>query len=165
MGSTPYLLAARSADIELMRLLKQLGADPTIPNADGSTAFLAAAGLGTRSPGEDAGTEEEVVEALQVCLDHGLDINAVDKNGETTMHGAAYKNYPAAVQFLAAHGAKIEVWNKPNKFGWTPMTIAEGYRFGNFKPSPTTVAALKKLYDQAGIKPEPYTPPAGKYYQ
>ena len=39
---------------------------------------MAAAGLGTRSPGEDAGTEEEVIEAMQVALDFGVDINAVD---------------------------------------------------------------------------------------
>ena len=67
---------------------------------------MVAAGLGTRSPGEDAGTESEVVEAVQVALELGNDINAVDNNGETAMHGAAYKNLPAVVQLLAAKGAK-----------------------------------------------------------
>ncbi len=165
LGATPYLLAARTADTELMRVLKELGADVSIPTAEGSTAIIVAAGLGTRSPGEDAGTEEEVVEALKLALEHGADVNAVDSNGETAMHGAAYKNLPAAVQFLADHGARIEVWNKPNKHGWTPLTIAEGYRFGNFKPSPPTVAAFRKLYAAAGVTPEPYTPPPGKYFQ
>ena len=28
------------------------------------------------------------------------------------MHGAAYKNLPQVVKFLAAKGAKIEVWNR-----------------------------------------------------
>jgi ankyrin repeat protein len=145
MGATAFLLAAKNADAELMRFLAALGADPLIPNADGATPLIAAAGLGTRSPGEDAGTESEVVEALQVALDLGNDINAVDKNGETAMHGAAYKNLPGAVLFLASHGAKIEIWNRKNKQGWTPLTIAEGYRFGNFKPSPTTVAAIQQV--------------------
>ena len=77
-----------------MRFLAELGADPLLPNADDATPLIAAAGLGTRSPGEDAGTESEVVEALQVALELGNDINAVDKNGETAMHGAAYKNLP-----------------------------------------------------------------------
>jgi ankyrin repeat protein len=151
MGATPFLLAAKNADAELMRLLASLGADPLIPNADDATPLIAAAGLGTRSPGEDAGTESEVVEALQVALDLGNDPNAVDKNGETAMHGAAYKNLPGAVQFLADHGAKIEIWNRKNKQGWTPLTIAEGYRFGNFKPSPTTVAAIRRLMTAAGV--------------
>ena len=113
--------------------------------------MIVAAGLGTRSPGEDAGTEAEVVEALQAALDLGVDINAVDRNGETAMHGAAYKNLPGAVEFLASHGAKLEIWNKRNKFGWTPLIIAEGYRFGNYKPSPVTVDAFKKIMIAAGV--------------
>jgi ankyrin repeat protein len=151
MGATPFFLAARTADAELMRFLASLGADPLLPNSDGATPLIAAAGLGTRSPGEDAGTESEVVEALQVALELGNDINAVDKNGETAMHGAAYKNLPGAVDFLAAHGAKIDVWNRPNKQGWTPLTIAEGYRFGNYKPSPVTVAAIRRAMATAGV--------------
>ena len=158
LGATPVLLAARSADAELMRFLAKLGADPRIPNADNATPIIAAAGLGTRSPGEDAGTESEVVEALQVALDLGNDVNAVDNNGETAMHGAAYKNLPAAVEFLAAHGAKIEVWNRKNKQGWTPLIIAQGHRFGNYKPSPTTVAAIERVLRAAGITPDPEPP-------
>ena len=114
---------------------------------------MAAAGLGTRSPGEDAGTEEEVIEAMQVALDHGADINAVDEHGETAMHGAAYKNLPLAVKFLADKGARIDIWNTRNEFGWTPLTIARGYRFGNFKPSAVTVAAIEKVMLAAGVIP------------
>jgi hypothetical protein len=114
---------------------------------------MTAAGLGTRSPGEDAGTEEEVIEAMQVALDHGDDVNAVDANGETAMHGASYKNLPGAVKFLADKGARIDVWNRPNKYGWTPLTIARGYRFGNFKPSAVTVAALEQVMIAAGVIP------------
>lgn len=134
-----------------MRFLAKLGADPLLPNADNSTPLMAAAGLGTRSPGEDAGTENEVVEAMQVALDLGNDINAVDNNGETAMHGAAYKNLPKAVEFLAAKGAKIEIWNRKNRFGWTPLLIAEGYRFGNFKPSLVTVEAFHRVMAAAGL--------------
>jgi ankyrin repeat protein len=151
LGATPFLLAARTADAELMRTLAALGADPRLTNADNATPLIVAAGLGTRSPGEDAGDEAAVVEALQVALDLGADIDAVDNNGETAMHGAAYKNLPAAVQFLADKGAKIEVWNKKNAFGWTPLAIAAGYRFGNFKPSPPTLAVFERLMKAAGV--------------
>jgi hypothetical protein len=123
------------------------------PNAEKSTPLMAAAGLGTRSPGEDAGTEAEVLEALQVALDLGADINAVNSVGETAMHGAAYKNLPAAVAFLARKGADLRVWNRKNELGWTPLTIARGYRIGNFKPSPETVAAIEALMTSAGITP------------
>lgn len=150
-GATPFLLAARSADAQLMRTLAALGADPKIPNVDNATPLIVAAGLGTRSPGEDAGTEEEVIEAMKAALDLGNDLNAVDNNGETAMHGAAYKNLPGAVLFLAERGADINVWNRKNKYGWTPLTIAEGHRFGNFKPSATTVAAFHKVMLAAGV--------------
>jgi ankyrin repeat protein len=154
MGATPFFLAAKTADAELMRTLAALGADHSIPNADHSTPLMAAAGLGTRSPGEDAGTETEVVEAMQVALDLGADLNAVDDKGETAMHGAAYKNHPTAVLFLAQKGADIKIWNRKNSHGWTPLIIAEGHRFGNFKPSPDTVAALVKVMKAAGVPVE-----------
>ncbi|MEO8049711.1 MAG: ankyrin repeat domain-containing protein [Acidobacteriota bacterium] len=160
-GGTAFFLAARTADADLMRALKALGADPLLLNVDNSTPLMAAAGLGTRSPGEDAGTESEVIEAMQVALDLGADINAVDKNGETAMHGAAYKNLPGAVQFLVDKGANIEIWNRKDKFGWTPLLIAEGYRFGNFKPSPETSAVIQKAMKAAGVSTV-VVPPPGK---
>ena len=153
IGATPFLLAALTADAELMRTLAALGADPLLPNANHSTPLMAAAGLATRSPGEDAGTESEVLEAVQAALDLGADINAVDDNGETAMHAAAYKNLPKVVKLLAAKGAKIELWNRNDKFGWTPLAIAVGYRFGNFKPSPETEAAVREVMIAAGVTP------------
>lgn len=150
LGASPFLLAAITDDAPLMRLLVELGADPSLPNADGATPLMAAAGLGTQAPTEEAGTEEEALEAVQLALKLGADINAVDKNGETAMHGAAYKNFPKVVEFLAANGARIEVWNQKNKWGWTPMQIAEGYRPGNFKPSPETVAAFQRVSHAVG---------------
>jgi len=159
-GTTPFLLAAVTADAPLMRLLVKLGADPLLPNVDQCTPLMAAAGVGTLAPGEEAGTEPEVLECLQLLLDLGGDVNAVDDHGETAMHGAAYKNLPRVVQFLADHGARIDVWNRPNKYGWTPLTIAEGHRVGNFKPSPDTIAALHRVLRAAGVTPPSSTPPA-----
>jgi len=153
IGATPFMLAALTADAELMKTLVALGADPSIGNADNSTPLMAAAGLATRSPGEDAGTESEVLEAVTLALDLGADVNAVDKNGETAMHAAAYKNLPGVVRYLAAHGAKVTVWNKEDRFGWSPLAIAAGYRFGNFKPSPETEAAVREVMIKAGVTP------------
>ena len=153
LGATPFMLAALTADAELMRTLAALGADPRLVNVENSTPLMMAAGLATRSPGEDAGTESEVLEAVQVALDLGADLNAVDNNGETAMHAAAYKNLPRVVKFLAEKGARIETWNREDKFGWTPLAIAVGYRFGNFKPSPDTEAALRDVMIAAGVTP------------
>jgi ankyrin repeat protein len=153
LGATPFFMASRTADVELMQTLADLGADPRKPNADGSTPLMAAAGLGCVSPGEDPGSPEETLAAVALALKLGGDPNAVDANGDTAMHGAAYKNVPEVVEFLASHGAKISIWNRKNSQGWTPLTIAEGYRFGNFKPSPETVAAFHRVLLAAGVKP------------
>ena len=153
VGATPFLLAARTADVPLMRALVKLGADPRLPNADHGSPLMAAAGLGTLAPGEEAGTEPEALEAVALALELGGDVNAVDDNGETAMHGAAYKNLPAVVKFLAEKGARVDVWNRKNKYGWTPLSIAEGHRPGNFKPSPETLAALHQLVPASPLPP------------
>ena len=158
-GCTPLMLAADTADTAFMKILVELGADPTIRNADNCTPLMAAAGLGTRSAEEEAGTDEEAVEAVGYLLSLGADINAVSDFGDTAMHGAAFANFPKVVKFLAAKGAKIEIWNQPDKRDWTPLRIAEGHRFGNFKPSFETVAAIKEVMIAAGVTPPPPLPP------
>jgi ankyrin repeat protein len=149
-GATPFLLAARTADADLMRLLAELGADPRMPNEDGTTPLLVAAGVGTQAPGEDPGTEPEVLEAVKVALALGNDLNAVDTNGETVMHAAAYKHVPTVVRYLEERGARIDVWNRPNKKGWTPLKIAEGVQRGmNIVSSPATAAAIRDVMGAA----------------
>jgi len=155
IGATPFLMAAGTADAAYMRLLVELGADPLVGNVDNCTPLMAATGIGIGGAAADetAGTEPEVLEAAQLAIELGADVNAVDANGETAMHGAAYKNLPKAVQFLADKGAKIEIWNQKNKYGWTPLLIAQGHRPGNFKPSAETIAALHKVMLAAGVTP------------
>jgi uncharacterized protein len=150
IGATPFLLAARTADAPLMKLLADLGANPLLTNEDGSTPLMVAAGLGTNAPGEDPGTEPEVLEAVKVALDLGNDLDAVDKNGETAMHGAAYKHVPTVVQYLAQKGARQDVWNRPNSKGWTPLKITEGVQRGmNIVSSPATAAVIRQVLAQA----------------
>jgi ankyrin repeat protein len=152
IGATPMLMAARTADAPLMRLLAELGADPLLPNADGTTPILAAAGVGTYSPGEDPGTEPEILEAVKVAVELGGDLNGVDKKGETVIHAASYKQAASTVQFLIDKGAKIDVWNQKNKMGWTPLRIADGVLLGtSIRSSPETAAVLRQVMSAAGV--------------
>lgn len=160
-GATPFLFASKTADLPYMKLLVELGADPLVPNKDGSTPLMAAAGYGTIAPDEEAGTEAECAAAVEYLLSLGADVNAVDRNGETAMHGAAYKNLPKVVDLLASRGAKVEVWNRKNKHGWTPRMIAEGFRPGNFKPSVETLATIDRALLAGGVTPPPATPRPG----
>ena len=156
-GATPFLMASKNADLPRMTLFVELGADPLRPNKNGSTPLMVAAGLGCAAAGEEAGSEPECLEAVTYLRKLGADVNTVDANNETAMHGAAYKNQPKIIQWLADNGAKIEIWNSKNKSGWTPLLIAEGYRPGNFKPSEETIAAIHKVMIAAGMTPPPPT--------
>ena len=153
-GATPFLFAADRVDIPLMRLLLELGADPLLPNSDGTTPLMAAAGVGTNEPQEEAGEESEAVEAVKMLLDLGADINTVDKNGDTAMHGAAFNISPLVVKLLAARGADPQIWKNPNKAGGTPLFIAEGYISRLPRPDAPTIEAITKLMLAAGISTE-----------
>ena len=110
-GATPFLLASKTADLPFLKVLLELGADPRTTNADECTALLAASGIGTVSVGEEPGTEPEVIETIEFLLGQGLDINAVDRNLETVMHGAAYRSHPKVAELLAQRGASPSIWN------------------------------------------------------
>lgn len=156
-GATPFLMASATADTTYMKLLVELGADPMVGNVDNCTPLMVACGIGVGSAAanEVAGEEPEVLEAAELLLKYGANVNAIDSNGETAMHGAAYKNLPKVVQFLTDRGAKIDVWNQKNKYGWTPLMIADGHRPGNFKPSAETSSAIHRVMLAAGVTPPP----------
>ena len=91
VGATPFYLAAKHADIDLMRLLVAHGADPLTPTDQGITPLMAAAGVGFwdgESPGPLNGTPETTrLEAVQLAIELGNDIHAVTDFGTTTLEG------------------------------------------------------------------------------
>jgi uncharacterized protein len=164
-GATPFLFAADRSDVPLMRLLVELGADPLMPNFNNTTPLMAAAGLGTTEPLEEAGEENEAVEAVNMLLDLGADINAVNNEGDTAMHGAAYNIYPRVVELLGKRGADPQVWGKPDKFGRTPLFLAEGYAGRLPRPDLPTIDAVTKLMRAAGLSTEGQRPKVVDIYE
>jgi ankyrin repeat protein len=164
-GATPFLFAADRSDVPLMRLLLELGADPLLPNFNNTTPLMAAAGTGTDSPDEEAGEESEALEAVKMLLDLGADINTVDNNGDTAMHGAAYNNYPLVANLLVERGADPQIWKNPNKAGGTPLFIAEGYADRTLQPHAPTIEAITKLMLAAGLPTEGERPKIVDIYQ
>jgi uncharacterized protein len=164
-GATPILFAADRSDVPLMRLLIELGADPLLPNLNNTTPLMAASGLGTTEPLEEAGEENEALEAVNMLLDLGADINAVNNDGDTAMHGAAYNIYPRVVELLAKRGADPQIWKNPNKFGRTPLFIAEGYAGRLPRPDKPTIEAVTKLMLAAGLSTDGERPKVVDIYE
>jgi ankyrin repeat protein len=127
-GATPFLRAAKSGDIEMMRALVAGGADPklTMPNGN-ANALMYAAGLGWRNgspaaPSYDQGSDEEAVEAIRFLLKLGLDIQGTNDNGDTALHAAiSGRGSETIIAFLVSQGADPEA---KNKRGQTPLSLA-----------------------------------------
>ena len=149
IGSTPFMFAVASGDIELMKLLIQAGADPLMGTTEGTTPLMVAAGLGNfEDPTEDQ--KKMGLEAAKMLVALGADVNARDSYNWTALHGAAYTGADSIVQFLVETGATLNV---KDRFGQTPFSIASGqigkyildFQKKPFGPHPSTIALLRKL--------------------
>ena len=152
LGATPFLLAAKAVDLPLMKTLLELGADPTIPNVDGTTPLMVAAGVGIWAPGESPGSEEEAIAAVQLLLERNAGrVTDVDTHGNTALHGAVLRagSIPL-VKLLVGKGARLDVVNDK---GWTPLTIADGVEYTPdiFKRYPDTAAVLRTMMQERGL--------------
>ena len=152
-GATPFLLAAKAVDLDMMRLLLDLGADPLAANEDGTTALLVAAGVGIWSSSESPGSAEEALEAVKLMAALGDTVTTVDANGDAALHGAVMRGSPELVLYLLEHGAAL---NPVNERGWTPLTIAQGVFYANLgRRWPDMEALLLGLGATSPTAPEP----------
>ena len=143
IGSTPFLQAAKVADVEMMRLLVELGADPSLTTDEGVTPLMAAAGVGIWKIGENPGTNDEALAAVELAWELGNDVNAADTNGDTALHGAIHRGAGNIVRFLVERGADIDAVNGK---GWSPLSVAQGVFYPNtFNRHPELVTLLTEL--------------------
>jgi ankyrin repeat protein len=142
-GATAFLFAAKTADVEVMRLLLAHGADPHIGTVERITPLMAAAGIAWAS-NQDRASEGQVLEAVKLLVEEqGADVNEVSDLGETAMHAAAYRGANSVVQYLFDKGAKLDVVAID---GRTPLIVADGVEYGNsFAAQPQTAVLLRKL--------------------
>ena len=153
LGATPFWLAAEYGDDPMMRILVDGGANPLLSTNDHTTPLMAAAGVDFIEGQDRYGRrwfqpttiplQLAALEAVKLCINLGIDVNAVNDNGQTALHGAAYMGSNIITQYLSDHGAKLDV---RNKLGQTPYYITQGvYQAGSFIIRRETGALLKEL--------------------
>ena len=143
-GQTPFLTAALAADLAVMKLLLTHGADPHIPAFAGTTALMAAAGVNwVVDQTYDEGPEARLA-AVKLCVELGMDVNAVNSMGLTAAHGAANRGSDDILRFLVQQGAKLDVKDAE---GRTPLTWAEGVFLATHpaRPKPSSIELIKQL--------------------
>lgn len=151
-GATPFFLATVAADVDLMRMLAQAGADISINGRGNTTPLMVAAGAAqdvtTRRNEQE---RKSALDAVRLLVELGADVNATNDDGQTALHPAAFNGADEIVQFLASRGAAVDVRDKN---GETPWSMASGISpvlrlRGLYGTHPSTVELLQKL----GAKP------------
>jgi ankyrin repeat protein len=95
--------AASEKRISTAMLLVRKGHDPNIRNDEGSTPLHYAIRIGPRHQTEDL---------LDLLEDHGADLDAQTRHGETALHQAAFRGNFANAGWLLAHGATPNLVDK-----------------------------------------------------
>jgi ankyrin repeat protein len=156
-GATPFLRAAKTGDAPVMRLLLEKGADAKAVTKDHTTAMILAAGL-SWVMGITNVDEKDALEAIKICIEQGVDVNAANDKGETALHGAATSGRDQVVAYLVEKGAKLDMKDKE---GRTALDVAMGVGARAGRAHDSTAELLRKLGAQPGQKTTAQnTPPA-----
>jgi ankyrin repeat protein len=153
-GQTPFIRAAQAGDVPVMQLLLSKGADPKIATFNETTALMAAAGVNWVIGETFFESPNRWLEAVQLCLDQSIDVNAVNAMGLQAVHGAANRGSDDIIELLARHGAELD---RPDKEGRTPYVWAQGVFLATNSPvaKPSTLALLDRLTNGAASRKKP----------
>jgi ankyrin repeat protein len=171
-GTTPFVRAAQSGDLELMKLLLSYGADPKAKNDFGDTALSAVAGIGWVEGITFEHSPQQSFEVAKMLLDLGLDPNSQNRDLRTPLMGAAHKGRNEVVQLLVDRGAKLDTRDKGSRdtdkggaviagHQWIALDYADGLvRVGvqSANPHPETAKLIRKLMSERGM----FVPPENR---
>ena len=127
----------------VIKVLLDGGADADAGAANRTTTAMLAAGGNAPEP--------KVLEAVTLLVEHGVDVNAFNANGQTIVHNAATRGQNSVIEYVASKGAKLD---RRDKQGRTPLDVALGVgtggrRQGRPRPRPVvnekTAALLREL--------------------
>ena len=168
-GTTPLLRAAIGGDVETARLLLEHGALVDLPNVQGLTPLMAAAGhtSGRNQRFDTEQAQARAIELLDLLLAAGADIDAkltdtdaltarvgrqpnavTEREGQTALFGAVKFGWANVVEFLLAKGADPNV---KDALGRTALDGAMGRISGRDNtPSEEIATRLRSAMASAG---------------
>jgi ankyrin repeat protein len=162
-GATPFLRAAQSGDVELMKLLLQHGADPSISTFSNVTPLMVASGIGWVEGVTNEWSPQSTLAAVKLLIELGADVNAQDTlDGRTALMGAAHKGRNDVIELLVKHGAdlaKRDIGSRDSIHAlagvtWQAIDYADGLvRVGvqSAVAHPETAALLRRLMKERGL--------------
>jgi uncharacterized protein len=169
-GATPFLRAAQSGDLALMKSLLEHGADPKIATIWNVTPLMVASGIGWVEGVTYEWSPQQTYDAVKLLLDLGADVNAQDTLDErTALMGAAHKGRNDIVELLVQHGADLALHDIGSRdtvhalsgITWQAIDYADGLvRVGvqSAVPHPETAALIRRLMVERGL----VVPPKGR---
>ena len=162
-GATAFFRASMSGDLPVMKMLLDAEADPKLgipeqevrERPDGhdftprttygnTTPLMAAAGVGWRDL-VSRGREADAIEAIKLLMEHGHEVDAVNQDGNTPLHGATMRGATSVIAFLVEQGADLMV---KNNRGWLPLDIAMGQPEERIPYNEATASLLRELMIQ-----------------
>ena len=98
-GLTALMIACERGNIDVINVLLEAGSDPDITDASGNTCLQCSVLQGCS------------IEVLQTIIDHGAQVNATNKNGQTALMMASDCGYLNGINMLLRAGADPNVIN------------------------------------------------------
>jgi ankyrin repeat protein len=156
-GATPFLRAAQSGDLVLMKLLLEHGADPKIATIWNVTPLMVASGIGWVEGVTYEWSPQQTYDTVGLLLDLGADVNAQDTLDErTALMGAAHKGRNDIVELLVRRGGDLSIHDIGSRdtvhalsgITWQAIDYADGLvRVGvqSAVPHPETAALIRRL--------------------
>ena len=162
--ATSLMRAAFAADVELVTLLLDRGADPKIVSRDGETMLSAAAGLAFIHGYHRGKSPEERLQVVKLFVGLGNDVNQPDDYGITPLMAAANDGNIGVIRYLIEAGADLGAHDLGKKndgqFGSSVeplMPIDYAIGVGTFVPNNAViiheeaVALMARLMKERGI--------------
>jgi ankyrin repeat protein len=148
-GQTPFLAAAYAGDVTVMKLLLEHGADPNIHTFEGTSPLMAAAGVNWVYAQTWTESPEQLLEAVRICHELGMDVNQKNSMGVTALMGAANRGSDDIIKFLVDKGADLTALDNENR---SALDWAKGVFLATHpaEPKPSSIALITELLTAQG---------------